>query len=140
MNIIKKILVLLIVFLTIGMSNIYAEEKVNLDDEELPAIDPFQGNSASTVTQGSGSDTNNNSSTGGGFMNGLRLVGTITGENKKLAILTAPDGMTFKYEENQEINENIILIEIFQNYLIIQDKNNSFFEVYMNNVIKPSEG
>ena len=116
MNIIKKILVLLIVFLTIGMSNIYAEEKVNLDDEELPAIDPFQGNSASTVTQGSGSDTNNNSSTVGGFMNGLRLVGTITGENKKLAILTAPDGMTFKYEENQEINENIILIEIFQDY------------------------
>jgi hypothetical protein len=140
MNIIKKILVLLIVFLTIGMSNIYAEEKVNLDDEELPAIDPFQGNSASAVTQGSGSDTNNNSSTVGGFMNGLRLVGTITGENKKLAILTAPDGMTFKYEENQEINENIILIEIFQDYLIIQDKNNSFFEVYMNNVIKPSEG
>ena len=73
-------------------------------------------------------------------MGGLRLVGTINGENKKLAILTSPDGTTFKFEENQEINENIFLIEIFQDYLIIQDQNNSFFEVYMNNIIKPSEG
>ena len=60
MNIINKIILSLIVFLIIGVSNIYAEEKVNLDDEELPAIDPFQGNSASTVSQGSDPSSNNN--------------------------------------------------------------------------------
>ena len=140
MNIINKIILSLIVFLIIGVSNFYADEKVNLDDEELPAIDPFQGNSSSTVTQGSDSSSNNNLSMGSGVMGGLRLVGTINGEYKKLAIFTAPDGMMFKFEENQEINENIFLIEIFQDYLIIQDQNNSFFEVYMNNIIKPSEG
>ena len=139
MNIINKLIVFLFVFLILSVSNIYAEEKDNLDDEELPAIDPFQGNSSQTVAQ-SDSGTNDNSSTGSGVMNGLRLVGTITGENKKLAILVAPDGRTFKYEELQEINENIVLIEIFQDHLLIQDENSSFFEVYMNNVIKPSEG
>ena len=47
MNIIKKILVLLIVFLTIGMSNIYAEEKVNLGQKknykDFWLIDPIDG-------------------------------------------------------------------------------------------------
>ena len=62
---------------------IYADEKPNLDDEELPAIDPFQGGSGS-ISQNQ--ETAGGQSSGGGMLNGLRLVGTMIGENKKLAI------------------------------------------------------
>ena len=49
MSINKKLLyIFLIIFtLNLSLSISNAEEKVSLDDEELPAIDPFQGNSAS---------------------------------------------------------------------------------------------
>ena len=139
MNIINRILFCFITlfFIQFSLINIKAEETItNLDDEELPAIDPFQGG-ATTTQQG---DSNQNNNLGGGLLGGMRLVGTIIGENGKLAILSAPDGSTFKYEENQEILEGTILIEILSDYLIVQDSNNLFFEVYMDNIIKPSEG
>ena len=142
MNIINKILLCFITlfFIQFSLINIKAQETtVNIDDEELPAIDPFQGGAATTgQAQQVGSNQNNN--LGGGLLGGMRLVGVIIGENGKLAILSAPDGSAFKFEEDQEISEGTILIEILNDYLIVQDANNLFFEVYMNNVIKPSEG
>ena len=142
MNIINRILLCFITlfFIQFSLINIKAEETtINLDDEELPAIDPFQGGTATTdqIQQG---DSNQNNNLGGGLLGGMRLVGVIIGETGKLAILSAPDGSAFKFEEDQEISEGTILIEILNNYLIVQDANNLFFEVYMNNVIKPSEG
>ena len=142
MNIINKILLCFITlfFIQFSLINIKAQETtINLDDEELPAIDPFQGGTATTGQTQQG-DNNQNNNLGGGLLGGMRLVGTIIGETGKLAILSAPDGSTFKFEEDQEISEGTILIEILNNYLIVQDANNLFFEVYMNNVIKPSEG
>ena len=142
MNIINKILLCFITlfFIQFSLINIKAQEtKVNLDDEELPAIDPFQGGSATTGQTQQG-DSNQNNNLGGGLLGGMRLVGTIIGETGKLAILSAPDGSAFKFEEDQEISEGTILIEILNDHLIVQDANNLFFEVYMNNVIKPSEG
>ncbi len=142
MNIINKILLCFITlfFIQFSLINIKAQETtINLDDEELPAIDPFQGGTATTGQTQQG-DNNQNNNLGGGLLGGMRLVGTIIGETGKLAILSAPDGSAFKFEEDQEISEGTILIEILNNYLIVQDANNLFFEVYMNNVIKPSEG
>ena len=142
MNIINKILLCFITlfFIQFSLINIKAQETtVNLDDEELPAIDPFQGGSATTGQTQQG-DSNQNNNLGGGLLGGMRLVGTIIGETGKLAILSAPDGSAFKFEEDQEISEGTILIEILNDHLIVQDANNLFFEVYMNNVIKPSEG
>ena len=142
MNIINKILLCFITlfFIQFSLINIKAQETtVNLDDEELPAIDPFQGGSA-TTGQTQQVDSNQNNNLGGGLLGGMKLVGTIIGETGKLAIFSAPDGSAFKFEEDQEISEGTILIEILNDYLIVQDANNLFFEVYMNNVIKPSEG
>lgn len=137
MNINKKLLAIFM-FLFLSSTVLHAEDTINLDDEELPAIDPFQGGSASTTTQGL--DTSNNQSVGGGMLNGLRLVGTMIGENKKLAIFAAPDGMTYKFQELQEVVTDALITDIFEDYVVIQSSDSSFYEVYMNNVIKPSDG
>ena len=52
MNISKKLLYLLLIIFSFNLNffNSIAEEKVNLNEEELPAIDPFQGTSASMTT------------------------------------------------------------------------------------------
>ena len=140
MNINKKLL--LIIFALLIFSNLSIlkadEEKINLDDEELPAIDPFQGNSS--ASSGQNEQASDNSNTGGGLLNGMRLVGTIIGKNKKIAILSSPGGSAFKYEENDEIANGTILIEVFNEYLIVEDENNQLFQVYMNNVEKMIEG
>ena len=140
MNINKKLL--LIIFALFIFSNLSIlkadEEKINLDDEELPAIDPFQGNSS--ASSGQNEQASDSSNTGGGLLNGMRLVGTIIGKNKKIAILSSPGGSAFKYEENDEIANGTILIEVFNEYLIVEDENNQLFQVYMNNVEKMIEG
>ena len=140
MNTNKKLTYLLLIIFTFNLNfmNLNAEEKVNLDDEELPAIDPFQGNSSVSSTQNE--QASDNSSTGGGLLNGMRLVGTIIARNNKIAILSSPDGSAFKYKKNDEIANGTILIEIFDDYLIVEDESNQSFEVYMNNLIKPSDG
>ena len=140
MNINKKLL--LIIFALFIFSNLTVlnadEEKVNLDEEELPAIDPFQGNSSVSSTQNE--QASDNSSTGGGLLNGMRLVGTIIARNNKIAILSSPDGSAFKYKKNDEIANGTILIEIFDEYLIVEDENSQLYEIYMNNVEKKIEG
>ena len=66
-----------------------AEEKINLNDEELPAIDPFKDSSASmnnnqTQQSTNSSETEETEETEETkvFINDLRLVGTIIGEKK----------------------------------------------------------
>ena len=141
MNISKRLLLIiftLFIFSNLSILNAADEEKINLDDEELPAIDPFQGNSSSTnQNEQSSSDVSN---TGGGLLNGMRLVGTIISKNKKIAILSSPGGSAFKYEENEAITETTTLLDIFNDFVIVQDGENNTFEVYMNNIIKQSEG
>ena len=41
--------------------------------------------------------------------------------------------------KNDEIANGTILIEIFDDYLIVEDESNQSFEVYMNNLIKKME-
>jgi hypothetical protein len=142
MNIInKKLLIFLmtIMFCQFQLINLKAADDTTIiDDEELPAIDPFAGGAGSTnqVTETDNSQMNSNS----GLLNNMRLVGTIIGENKNIAIFSAPDGRAFKYEENEAITETTTLLDVFNDFVIVQDGENNTFEVYMNNIIKPSEG
>jgi len=141
MNIInKKLLIFLmtIMFCQFQLINLKAADTTIIDDEELPAIDPFAGSVGSTnqVIETDNSQINLNS----GLLNNMRLVGTVIGENKNIAIFSAPDGGTFKYEEYEAITETTTLLEIFNDFVIVQDGENNIFEVYMNNIIKPSEG
>ena len=138
-KILKALLLFLIVlFSQLQFQSLKAEDTNNLDDEELPAIDPFAGGVGNT-SQGS-TDSISQSSQGSGLLNNMRLVGTILGENKKIAIFSAPDGGAFKFEENESITDTIMLIEVFNEVVIVQDSSNNKFEVYMNNLIKPSDG
>ena len=75
-----------------------------------------------------------------GLLNNMRLVGTITSQKKNIVIFSAPDGGAYKYEENEFITDTTLILEIFNDVVIVQDENNKKFEVYMNNIIKPSEG
>ena len=140
---INKILKILLLFLMVLFSQLQfqslkAEDKNNLDDEELPAIDPFAGGVGNT-NQGS-VETTGQTSQGSGLLNNMRLVGTILGEKKKIAIFSSPDGGAFKFQENEAITDLITLVEIFNDVVIVQDESKNEFEVYMNNIIKPSGG
>jgi hypothetical protein len=141
MNIInKKLLIFLmtIMFCQFQLINLKAADDTTIiDDEELPAIDPFSSGSSVTnqVTETDSQMTSNN-----GLLNNMRLVGIIIGENKKIAVFAAPDGRAIKYEENEAITDTTILLDIFNDVVIVQDEENNKFEVYMNNIIKPSEG
>ena len=99
-NNIFKILIVLITILLVQLQfmNLKAEDVKNLDDEELPAIDPFAGGTG--ATNQSGGETSNQPGQSNGLLNNMRLVGTVIGESKKIAIFGYPDGRAFKYEEN----------------------------------------
>ena len=140
---INKILKVLLLFLTVlffqlQFQGLKAEDTNNLDDEELPAIDPFAGG-VGTANQGS-TDSTGQASQGGGLLNGMRLVGTILGENKKIAIFSSPDGGAFKFIESEAITDTTTLIDVFNEVVIVQGDSKNEFEVYMNNIIKPSGG
>ena len=135
----KKILIFLmtIMLCQFQMVNLKADEHSSIDDEELPAIDPFAGNVGSTNQV---SETDTQISSNKGLLNNMRLVGTIIGENNKIAVFSAADGGAYKYEENQAITDTTTIVEIFSDVVVVQDGENNLFEVYMNNIIKPSEG
>ena len=140
---INKILKVILLFLTVlffqlQFQSLKADDTNNLDDEELPAIDPFAGGVGNT-NQGN-TDSIGQVSQVGGLLNGMRLVGTILGENKKIAIFSSPDGGAFKFEESEAITDSTTLVDVFSEVVIVQDESKNEFEVYMNNVIKPSGG
>ena len=68
----------MLMILFFSPSILYADAHSNLEDEELPAIDPFQGGSGS-ISQNQ--ETTGGQSSGGDMLNGLRLVGRMIGEN-----------------------------------------------------------
>ena len=140
MNISKILKLLYIIILIFGLNfnHIQADEHNSLDEEELPAIDPFQGSTGSTSGQAQTGQSEVSQSVG--LLNNQRLVGVIIARTKKIAILSSPDGSAFKYEINENITENTKLIEINSEYIVVEDSDNKFYEVYMNNIIRESNG
>ncbi len=138
MNINKFWKLLLITVLFFQFQTLKADNTNKIDEEELPAIDPFAGGVGNTG-QGS-TETTGTVSQGSGLLNSMRLVGTIMGKNKKIAIFSSPDGGAFKYVENDSITDTTMLIEVFNEVVIIRDDSNNEYEVYMNNIIKPIDG
>ena len=142
MNINKK--KLLVLFLTLvlcqfQLSSLKAEDVKSIDDEELPAIDPFAGGTAGSTNQSVElDDTQQNSNNG--LLNNMRLVGTIIGENNQIAVFSSPDGGAYKFEIGDLLTSSTVLLEIFSDVVIVKDQEEQKFEVYMNNIIRPSEG
>ena len=137
---INKLIIFILTFVLLSFNYVWSEEKIKLDEEELPAIDPFQGNAAVGQNQNSIDENLNEQNNEAGILNGMRLVGTIIGKSKKFAILSRPDGNVFKFEEDQKLNSNVSVVEIFRSYVIVEDENNKFYQVYMNNLIQEIDG
>ena len=137
---INKLIIFILTLVLLNFNYVWSEEKLKLDEEELPAIDPFQGNAAVGQNQNSIDENSNEQNSEAGILNGMRLVGTIIGKSKKFAILSRPDGNVFKFEEDQKLNSNVSVVEIFGSYVIVEDKNNKFYQVYMNNLIQEIDG
>ena len=143
MNIInKKNLIIFVIILLLQLSflsNVNADDTQQIDDEELPAIDPF-GTGATSQAQ----DTSGDSTTGFGVsssvINNMKLVGTISGAHQKLAVLSMPDGRALKFGENEFISDDIQVVDIYNDLIVIRVNSEEEFEVYMNNKIKPREG
>ena len=135
---------LLVLFLTLvlcqfQLSALKAEDVKSIDDEELPAIDPFAGGTAGSTNQSVDlGDTQQ--STDSGLLNNMRLVGTIIGSNKQIAVFSSPDGGAFKFEVGDLLTTSTVLLEVFSDVVIVKDQEDKKFEVYMNNIIRPSEG
>ena len=133
---INKLIIFILTLVFLNFNYVWSEEKIKLDEEELPAIDPFQGNAAVGQNQNTIDENSNEQNSGGGILNGMRLVGTIIGKSKKFAILSRPDGNVFKFEEDQKLNSNVSVVEIFGSYVIVEDENSKFYQVFMNNLIQ----
>ena len=142
MNINKKKLFLFFMTLVLCqflLFSLKAEEVKSIDDEELPAIDPFAGTTAGSTNQSVDlGDTQQSSDNG--LLNNMRLVGTIIGENNQIAVFSSPDGGAYKFEAGDLLTTSTVLLEIFSDVVIVKDQEDEKFEVYMNNIIRPSEG
>ena len=137
---INKLIIFILTLVLLNFNYVWSEEKLKLDEEELPAIDPFQGNAAVGQNQNTIDENSNEQNSEAGILNGMRLVGTIIGKSKKFAILSRPDGNVFKFEEDQKLNSNVSIVEIFRSYVIVEDENDKFYQVYMNNLIQEIDG
>ncbi len=142
MNIINnknRIIFAIILLLQLAfLSNVNADDTQEIDDEELPAIDPF-GTGGATSQDASG-DTTQGFGVSSSVINNMKLVGTISGAHEKLAILSMPDGRALKFGENEFISDDIQVVEINIDLIVIRVNSEEEFEVYMNNKIKPREG
>jgi len=142
MNINKKKLLLFFMTLLLCQFSLFslkAEDAKSIDDEELPAIDPFAGTTAGSTNQSVDlGDTQQSSDNG--LLNNMRLVGTIIGENNQIAVFSSPDGGAYKFEAGDLLTTSTVLLEIFSDVVIVKDQEDKKFEVYMNNIIRPSEG
>ena len=128
-----------LLFCQFQLSALKAEDVKSIDDEELPAIDPFAGGTAGSTNQSVElDDTQQNSNNG--LLNNMRLVGTIIGENNQIAVFSSPDGGAFKFEVGDFITSSTRVLEIFSDVVVVRDEEDNKFEVYMNNIIRPSEG
>ena len=132
MNIKNNIFILLILsFFSFNL--LLADEKKDVLDEELPAVNPFlsgagaSGGSSIGAVDGSGKAIS---------LNNLKLSGIIFGESTRYAIFSFPDGTTVKYEEDSIIQTNLMLLDIFIDHVYIKLDEQEYSIDMKNNIVK----
>ena len=136
MNISKKIFFIIFSFLILVIP-IYAEDKKDLVDEELPAINPFLGGGSAGGSGGDGigpdglSQSNNSVS-----LKNMKLNGVVIGESKRFAIFSFPDGRTVRYEEDTIISNNFMILDIFPDRIFIKMNEVEYSLDLKNNLVK----
>ena len=118
----------------------YAADPVKKDENstdllnDIPLNNPFGGSAAST------NDPSNNSlnQTADGLA-GRILVGTINGNNKKVAIFQNPNGSFFIVKEKSPLTTDLILKSVKSDFVVIEDtsKKDTEYQVFFNNLVKP---
>ena len=130
-------LISLIVFLQFFQINLHAADIDKIDEEELPAQDPFAGGAASTSVSEEGSDQ---ASSFGNDINGIRLIGIVIGDNRNMALISTPDGSTNIYGENEFVNDNIQLLDIYHEWISVRLNAEENYDISINGKIMPQEG
>ena len=130
-------LISLIVFLQFFQLNLHAADLDKIDEEELPAHDPFAGGAASTSVSEEGSDQ---ASSFGNDINGIRLIGIVIGDNRNVALISTPDGSTNVYGENEFIFGDIQLLDIFHEWISVRLNAEENYNINIDGKITPQEG
>ena len=130
-------LISLIVFLQFFQINLHAADLDKIDEEELPAQDPFAGGAASTSESEEGS---NQTSSFGNDINGIRLIGTVLGDSRNAALILTPNGITNVYGENEFISDNVQMLDIGHDWISVRLNAEENYEISINGKITPQEG
>ena len=136
MNISKKIFFIIFSFLILVIP-IYAEDKKDLVDEELPAINPFLGGGSAGGSGGDGigpdglSQSKNSVS-----LKNMKLNGVVIGESKRFAIFSFPDGRTVRYEEDTILSNDFMILDIFPDRIFIKMNEVEYSLDLKNNLVK----
>ena len=130
-------LISLIVFLQFFQLNLHAADLDKIDEEELPAHDPFAGGAASTSVSEEGS---NQASSFGNDINGIRLIGTVLGDSRNAALIFTPNGSTNVYGENEFISENVQILDIGHDWISVRLNAEENYEIRINGKITLQEG
>ena len=130
---IKNRIILILILAFLNANSIWADEKKDVLDEELPAVNPFLSGAGANVggLAGTSGETGNSIS-----INNLKLSGVILGEDKKFAIFSFPDGTTIKYGENTIVRNDLMLLDIFLDRVYIKLGEQEYSIDMKNNIIK----
>ncbi|SVD80634.1 uncharacterized protein METZ01_LOCUS433488, partial [marine metagenome] len=128
------ILIALIIFLQFFNINLRADDLNKIDEEELPAQDPFiSGNATTSVSEGE----INQVSSFPNDINGIRLIGTVLGESRNIALISTPDGSTRIYGENEIIFGDIQLLDVSLNWISVRLNAEENYDININGQIMP---
>ena len=131
------ILIALIISLQFFNINLRADDLSKIDEEELPAQDPFiSGNATTSVSEGE----INQVSSFPNDINGIRLIGTVLGESRNIALISTPDGSTRIYGENEIIFGDIQLLDVSLNWISVSLNAEENYDININGQIMPQEG
>ena len=131
------ILIALIISLQFFNINLRADDLNKIDEEELPAQDPFiSGNATTSVSEGE----INQVSSFPNDINGIRLIGTVLGESRNIALISTPDGSTRIYGENEIIFGDIQLLDVSLNWISVRLNAEENYDININGQIMPQEG
>ena len=130
-------LIALIIFLQFFNINLRADDHNKIDEEELPALDPFiSGNATTSVSEGE----INQVSSFPNDINGIRLIGTVLGESRNIALISTPDGSTRIYDENEIIIGDNRLLDVSLDWISVRLNAEENYDININGQIMPQEG
>ena len=132
----KKIFtfIALIIFFQFFHLNLRADDHNKIDEEEIPALDPFLGG-AVTASEGQSDQTNSFLSD----INNIRLVGTAIAGYRNFALILLPNGTTVVKREDETIIADIQLLDIGHDWISVRHNAEKNYDITINGQILPHE-